>query len=79
MFAELDTYDWQEAFKYARVAVEPVIGDEVHATPFDREDVRAIFVRLEGENDESDWVGIFRLEDGRVAALAAWCDSTGWG
>jgi hypothetical protein len=79
MLAELDTYDWGEAFKYARSNVESVIGDEVSEDGFDREDVAQILALIEGENDGPEWVGIFRLADRRFAMLAASCDYTGWG
>ena len=63
MFAELDSYDWQEAFGFA---------------DFDREDVVEIIAIDEGQNDEAPWVGIFKLSSGRFGFLKAGCDYTGW-
>lgn len=76
MDARLDTYDWEEAFKYADP--ERCIGSKVSEAPFTREDVEEVIALSEGENDEADWLGLFLLKDGRYAFLTAWCDYTGW-
>lgn len=59
------SYDWQEAFKYAK--------------GFLRDDVVEILGLVNGYNDGDEWVAVFRLADGRYAALMAGCDYTGWG
>ncbi len=64
MLALLDTYDWRMAFSFA--------------DDFTREDVVAIIAHDDGEQDESDWLGLFVLRNGRFAALSAGCDYTGW-
>jgi hypothetical protein len=87
MLAELGTYDWQQAFGYAGepgtyatggTRVEAVHGSSVSAATFTREDVAEILCLIDGENDGAEWVGVFRLRDGRYASLMAGCDYTGW-
>lgn len=77
MLPELDTYDWEEAFKYAHPTAVP--GDAVSVEPFERTLVKRIVARAKGENAGESWVGVFELWDGRFASLEAWCDYTGWG
>jgi len=45
---------------------------------FTREDVVQILAMSDGANDESSWMGLFRLKDGRYAYAEAGCDYTGW-
>ena len=73
----LSDYDWQEVFKYATPTA--VLQDPVSTAPFVREDVVRIIGMVEGENDASNWVGVFELRDGRFASISAGCDYTGWG
>ena len=61
---EIRGYDWKEAFEFA---------------PFNREDVAEVIAVAEGQNDADNWVGVFKLKDGRFGYLTAWCDYTGWG
>ena len=95
MLPELDNSDWEEAFKYAQLKTceaghdhgpTTVITEGNNKTDsFTREDVDQIIAMAyglwiaESENDELDWVGVFRLKDSRYACLRAWCDYTGWG
>ncbi len=88
MLAELDTYDWKEAFKYARPKVceaghdhgpRQTIGSDVSIDPFYRNDVAEIISMQEGEKDGESWIAVFCLKDGRFASLRASCDYTGWG
>lgn len=74
----LDDEDWKEAFGYASAA-DTYPGSPVASGGFTREDVLAIIVMEEGQNDGEDWLGVFALKDGRFGALRAWCDFTGWG
>lgn len=37
-----------------------------------------IIAAVNGANDESDWLGVFRLKDGRYAVCSGGCDYTGW-
>jgi hypothetical protein len=91
MLKELDTYDWEEAFGYAgkeegtcaywqgRDPVKTIkFCNIVSEEPFDREDVEEIVAMDEGENDGSNWIGVFKLKDGRYATIDAGCDYTGW-
>lgn len=77
MLAELNSYDWQEAFAYA--SPEPVIaGRKMDCSPFTRDDVAAIHGIEEGENDGPSWIIYGLLDDGRWFFLEAGCDYTGW-
>lgn len=79
--AEIDNYDWEEAFKFANGAEDvplPILDDPVSAAPFDRADVKQIIALENGENDEEDWIALFELHDGRFAYLQAGCCTTGW-
>jgi hypothetical protein len=58
-----DDYDWQEAFAYSPVPMD---------------DVAETIVSVDGENDGPEWLGVFRLRDGRFLFLTAGCDYTGW-
>lgn len=53
-------------------------GPRVSIEPVSREDVVEIIAMEDGENDQMDWVGVFKLKDGRYLALEAGCDYTGW-
>lgn len=59
--------DWHHAF----TAAHTYMG-------VDRDDVVEVLGISEGEHDEADWVGIFRLKDGRILYVSAGCDYTGW-
>ena len=85
MLPELDDYDWREAFgsagepdAYNRDVPTCVPGATVSPDPFTREDVKRIIAMSDGENDESEWIGVFELHDGRFASVVAGCDYTGW-
>lgn len=86
MIKELNNCDWAEAFAYAGgdgigdPCIDAVMGDtEVSLSPFSRDDVVEIIGMSEGDYDGPDWLGVFRLQDGRFAFLEAGCDYTGWG
>jgi hypothetical protein len=80
VLTEIDTFDWEEAFKYAETSEHAAPAENKSARPgFTREDVAEILFLREGANDEENWVGVFRLHDGRYAYLSAGCDFTGWG
>lgn len=70
------SYDWKEAFEYA----DPTKceGASCSTEGFDCEDVEEVLASSDGENDERDWIAIFKLKDGRYAFLSAGCDFTGW-
>jgi hypothetical protein len=60
--------------------VERVPGQQktVSNAPCLREDVETIIAIDDGENDEANWLGLFKMKDGRYLALSAGCDYTGW-
>lgn len=76
MLPRLDTYDWEEVFKYAASPARVVTGEFERG--FTREDVFRIVAADEGENDGPEWVGVFELNDGRFVSIEAGCDYTGW-
>lgn len=88
MLERLNDYDWHEAFGAAGKEVGTVLSGvpvvvqfakPVSVEPFDREDVAEIIAIDDGENDQENWLGVFKLHDGRFATIDAGCDYTGWG
>ncbi len=76
----LDSYDWASAIEVAcRDGINPVIGSNTRTNPFTVTDIAKVFGCVNGENDESHWIAIVQLHDGRFVAIRAWCDYTGWG
>lgn len=43
-----------------------------------KKDVKKIVAIKNGINDESNWLGVFELKDGRYLFAGGWCDYTGW-
>ena len=76
MLVELNTSDWEEAFKYAGELYVNAYG--CLSTSFTREDVIEIYGMDNGENDERPWRIYGRLNDNRYFYLEAGCDYTGW-
>ena len=58
-----DDYDWCEAFRAAGANIDQV---------------KVVIAAVDGANDESNWEGIFEMQDGKLIYLGAWCDYTGW-
>jgi hypothetical protein len=89
MHTALDNYDWAEVFKYAggkanewSEGVGPpgaCLGFTGSVEACEREDVAEIIAMQDGANDGPDWIGVFRMKDGRFLAVRAGCDYTGWG
>jgi hypothetical protein len=89
--AEIGTADWGECFRFAArpaLACPHVAGharpDEACAfaaplEPFGPEEVAEVLALCEGSPQKSDWLGVFRLRDGRFACLRARCCGAGWG
>lgn len=80
----IDDYDWAEVFgegtggnTTGTIQVIPP-GAAVDSSPVTRADVADIIAAVNGENDESDWVGLFLLRDGRYLVAEGGCDYTGW-
>jgi hypothetical protein len=78
MSNELQGYDWEEAFAYARNPEPVPPGSQVSTAAFDENDIARVIASDEGENDEADWLAAVELKDGRFGFLSAWCDYTGW-
>lgn len=77
-------YDWAEVFGEGSGCNTDKTTDEcppgcgVDRTPPNRKDVAEVFAAVNGEPDAEDWVGVFRLKDGRWLAASGGCDYTGW-
>jgi len=87
-------YDWEMAFQccgdaedaegswptsaYNTPSVSAALDSDASAAPFQRVDVAEVIATSDGENDGADWIGVFKLKDGRFAYLTASCDYTGW-
>lgn len=76
MIEQLNDYDWTQAFETSDVRSLP--GSSVATTPFGREDVLTVLSSSEGCRDESPWLMVGLLKDGRFFYLEAGCDYTGW-
>ena len=80
--AELPTdYDWREVFGQGgggncNQDVESLDGTDTAVCPI--EDVIEILAAVNGENDEQEWIGVFRMKDRRFLAACGSCDYTGW-
>lgn len=79
MLEQLNTSDWDEAFKYANAPTCSQFATPCSTARFIREDVAEIYGISEGQNDGESWVLYGRLADGRYFSLRGWCDYTGWG
>lgn len=79
-----DDYDWAEVFGEGSggncndKTDECPPGAAIDLTPPKRKDVTEIFAAVNGENDGDEWIGVFRLCDGRFLVAAGSCDYTGW-
>lgn len=87
MLKQLNDYDWQEAFGdgsdcQPRIGLTITLRDNENEHLLEpkptRKDVDKIFHIEDGERDESDWIGVFLMKDGRYVAVESWCDYTGW-
>lgn len=82
MLKELDDYGWENAFGegcaeiMSPKAVLPC--KTINLEGINREGVKRIVKKIEGENEEASWTGIFELHDGRYITVCSWCDYTGW-
>lgn len=76
MKEELNNYDWEEVFGYN--SPDRCVKDDADTSSFSREDVAEIIGMEDGYNDGDNWIGLFRLLDGRFVFIRAGCDYTGW-
>jgi hypothetical protein len=80
----LKSYDWGEVFGEGSGGncdkQTDTIPDHIDldATPPNRTDVAEIIAAVNGENDSDEWIGVFRLIDGRFLVASGSCDYTGW-
>jgi hypothetical protein len=76
-----EDYDWGEVFgegtgRNCTQDVESLDGTSTDTVL--RKDVAEIIAAVNGENDGDEWVGVFRMNDGRFLAAVGSCDYTGW-
>jgi len=89
--ARLNDYDWKCAFElcgsepdkpgHNQPSIGPCLGSALTGRvdlEFTRADVVEIIAIDDGEADERDWLGLFKLSNGLFAFVAAGCDYTGW-
>jgi hypothetical protein len=81
----LTDWDWGEVFGEGgggncdKATDEIPPGAEgINKTPPMRADVAEVIAAVNGENDGDEWIGVFRLNDGRFLVAAGGCDYTGW-
>lgn len=70
--------DWAEAFDVAMCSISHAPGCTVSVGRFTRGDVAEVIATSDGEHEQENWIGVFRLDDGRFAFVSAGCDYTGW-
>jgi hypothetical protein len=80
----LDDYDWAEVFGEGSggncdgtIQVVPP-GASVASSGVSRAMVAEVIAAVNGENAGEQWVGLFRLNDGRFLVAEGGCDYTGW-
>ena len=49
-----------------------------YAKEFGLDDVEEVIASVEGANDGPDWIGVFKLKNGKYGIVIAGCDYTGW-
>ncbi len=80
----LEDYNWAEVFGEGTGGntdrhTDPCPpGSTVDLNCPSRTDVVEIIAAVNGDNDGPDWVGLFRLKDGRFLVASGGCDYTGW-
>src|SRR5262245_40809954 len=80
----MDSYDWGEVFGEGSGGNTDKQTDsipdhsDIDTTPPNRSDVSGILAAVNGENDEDEWIGVFKLKDGRYLIASGSCDYTGW-
>ena len=70
--------DWDYAFGCCGTAVSVALGSTVNTTPFGRDEVADVIACADGDPDGPDWIGVFRLKDGRFTFISAGCAYSGW-
>jgi hypothetical protein len=79
MLERLNDYDWENVFGEGDCGcdVEAVGSCAIEPKP-NREDVTEILAIQNGERDGANWIGVFKLKDGRYVYATGGCDYTGW-
>lgn len=77
----VDNYDWREVFGQGGGGnttqdVESLDGTDTSDCLI--EDVIEILAAVNGEPDDDEWIGVFRMKDRRLLAACGSCDYTGW-
>ena len=77
---DLNTYDWEEAFKFSDGQNLDFLGDnnQKNHIPFKISDIKKIISVSEGYNDGDNWIIFVKLKNGYYGFLSAGCDYTGW-
>lgn len=80
----LTDYDWSEVFGEGpgvifdgTIQVVPP-GANVAPSGVSRAMVAEVIASVNGENGGEQWVGLFRLDDGRFLVAEGGCNYTGW-
>lgn len=76
-----EDYDWSEVFGEGGGGNCSQDVESLDGTSTDvcmRSDVAEIIGAVNGVNDGDEWVGVFRMADGRYLAAVGSCDYTGW-
>lgn len=80
----LTDYDWSEVFGEGDggncdgpIQVVPP-GANVASTGVSRAMVAEVIASVNGYNDGDQWIGLFRMTDGRFLVAEGGCDYTGW-
>jgi hypothetical protein len=63
-----DDYNWNNVWSFAHR----------DTALFDPIDVLDVLWAVDGENEDSSWVAVLRLKDGRLGYISAGCAYTGW-
>jgi hypothetical protein len=77
----VDDYDWASVFGEENgynCDSEVHSMDGTSTDRFCRSDVAEVIAAVNGEYDGDEWVGVFRLKDGRFLCATGSCDYTGW-
>ncbi len=69
--------DWPEAVKFSAESASALPGYSGPVT-WGADDIAEVLASDEGENDGPNWIALLRLKDGRLVAMSAGCDYTGW-
>lgn len=79
-----DDYDWAQVFadenagNVSKDVRKAPPNSDVSDAPMTRNDVVEIIAAVNGDRDGPDWIGVFRLKDGRFLVASGGCDYTGW-